>query len=468
MKRIILSTVACAALGLATPTLAAGPAHTHAHAPVLERPALGLARPLSSSPIADPELRAAVKADYDANLGSLFDWFHRNPELSGLEIQTAARMASELSALGYEVTTGVGGTGVVAVLRNGAGPTVLIRADMDGLPLEERSGLTNASTARQVDVDGVEKPVMHACGHDVHITALVGTARQMMARRSNWSGTLVLIAQPAEETISGARTMINDGLYSRFPKPDYALAFHVSADMAAGRISAPLDIVASSSDSLDIAVRGVGTHGAYPHLGVDPVLVASQIVVSLQALRSREVNPLEGAVVTVGSIHGGIKHNIIPEQVDLQLTVRSDGPAVRTRLLDGIDRISRNTALALGVPEERLPIVRRSATQTTPATINDTPTAQRVRDLFSASFGPDILQDTPRTGMGAEDFAYFVTPESGVRGVYFSVGGTPEAELAGAAGHHSPLFKVAPEPSVTLGIEASVIAAEGLMPRVAN
>ena len=416
----------------------------------------------------DAALKAAVQADYDANLGTLFDWFHRNPELSGQEVQTSARMAQELTALGYDVTTGVGGTGVVAVLRNGAGPTVMIRADMDGLPLEERSGLSNASTARQVDADGTEKPVMHACGHDVHITALVGTARQMMARKANWSGTLVLIAQPAEERIFGARMMVEDGLYTRFPKPDYALAFHVSADMATGRIAAPLGITASSSDSVDIAVKGVGTHGAYPHLGVDPVLVASQIVVSLQSLRSREVNPLEGAVVTVGAIHGGVKHNIISEQVDLQLTVRSDSPEVRTLLLDGIDRIAKNTALALGVPEDRMPVVTRSKTETTPPTINDAPTAQRVRDLFTSAFGAEVLEDSPRTGMGAEDFAYFVTPESGVKGVYFSVGGTPEAELEGAAGHHSPLFKITPEPSVTLGVEASVIAAEGLMPKVAS
>ena len=210
----------------------------------------------------DSGLKAAVKADYDANLGALFDHFHRNPELSGMEVRTAARMAQELRALGYEVTTGVGGTGVVAVLKNGEGPTVMIRADMDGLPLLENSGLANASTARQVDSDGTEKPVMHACGHDVHITALVGTARQMAARKANWSGTLVLIAQPAEERIFGARAMINDGLYTRFPKPDYALAFHVSADTPTGRIEAPLGITSSSSDSVDITVHGVGTHGA--------------------------------------------------------------------------------------------------------------------------------------------------------------------------------------------------------------
>lgn len=413
----------------------------------------------------DAALKAAVEADYEANLGALFDHFHRNPELSGMEVRTAARMAQELRALGYEVTEGVGGTGVVGVLRNGDGPTVMIRADMDGLPLREQSGLANASTVTQVDADGVEKPVMHACGHDVHITALVGTARQMMARRDNWSGTLVLIAQPAEERIFGARAMIEDGLYARFPKPDYALAFHVAADLPTGRVEAPPGITASSSDSVDIAVHGVGTHGAYPHLGVDPVLVASHIVVALQSLRSRETNPLEGAVVTVGAIHGGIKHNIISDRVDLQLTVRADSPEVRQQLLDGIDRIARNTALALGVPEDRLPTVTRSATETTPPTINDAETAARVRAALAEGMGEGVLIEAPRTGMGAEDFAYFVTPESGVKGVYMSVGGTAPEAVDDAPGHHSPLFRIEARPSVITGVEASVTAAEALLRR---
>lgn len=413
----------------------------------------------------DAALKAAVEADYEANLGALFDHFHRNPELSGMEVRTAARMAQELRALGYEVTEGVGGTGVVGVLRNGDGPTVMIRADMDGLPLREQSGLANASTVTQVDADGVEKPVMHACGHDVHITALVGTARQMMARRDNWSGTLVLVAQPAEERIFGARAMIEDGLYARFPKPDYALAFHVAADLPTGRVEAPPGITASSSDSVDIAVHGVGTHGAYPHLGVDPVLVASHIVVALQSLRSRETNPLEGAVVTVGAIHGGIKHNIISDRVDLQLTVRADSPEVRQQLLDEIDRIARNTALALGVPEDRLPTVTRSATETTPPTINDAETAARVRAALAEGMGEGVLIEAPRTGMGAEDFAYFVTPESGVKGVYMSVGGTAPEAIDDAPGHHSPLFRIEARPSVITGVEASVTAAEALLRR---
>ncbi|WP_332659429.1 amidohydrolase [Brevundimonas sp.] len=413
----------------------------------------------------DAELRQAVARDYDANLAALFDDFHRNPELSGMEVRTSGIMAAQLTALGYDVTTGVGGTGVVAVLRNGAGPTVMIRADMDGLPLNEQSGLANASTVKQVDSDGVEKPVMHACGHDVHITALIGTARQMMARRADWSGTLVLIAQPAEERIFGARAMVQDGLYSRFPRPDYALAFHVSADLANGLIDLPLGITSSSSDSIDIAVHGVGTHGAYPHMGIDPIVVASAIVMNLQTLPSRSINPLEGAVVTVGAIHGGIKHNIISDRVDLQLTVRADNPETRTALLDGIDRVARGTAIAMGVPEDKLPTVVRSPTETTPATINDAATAARVRTAISAAMGGDRVVDVARTGMGAEDFAYFVTPESGVKGVYFSVGGTPADQVATAPGHHSPLFRIDPRPSVTTGVEATVVAAQALMPK---
>ena len=413
----------------------------------------------------DRALHDAIAADYRANLAGLFDHFHQNPELSGREVNTSARMAQELRALGYEVTTGVGGTGVVAILRNGPGPTVMLRADMDGLPLEERSGVANASHVRQTDMAGVEQPVMHACGHDVHITAMVGTARQLAARRARWHGTLMLIVQPAEETVSGARAMLADGLYTRFPKPDYAVAFHVMAQLAAGQIDIADTNVASSSDMVTIQVRGVGTHGAFPHLGIDPVLIASQIVVSLQSMVGRTISPLQPAVISVGSIHGGVKSNIIPEEVNLALTVRADTPEVRRQLLDGIDRVARGTAIAMGVPENRLPVVTRSATETTPATINDPATAQRVRAAIRGQLGADRVVQQPRQGMGAEDFAYFVTPESGVRGVYFNVGGTPADQVATAPSHHSPIFRITPEPSVTAGVEAMVTAAEALLQR---
>jgi amidohydrolase len=408
---------------------------------------------------ADPALRADVAADYRERLGALFEHFHRTPELSGREVETSKRLAAEIRALGYEVTEGVGGTGLVAVLRNGAGPTVLLRADMDGLPVAEQSGLPYASTARQADASGTELPVMHACGHDVHMTALVGAARQLAARKSAWSGTLVLIGQPAEEIAGGARAMIADGLYTRFPKPDYALGFHVWATAAAGTIMVPPRIALSSVDSVDLIVHGVGTHGASPHRGIDPILIASQIVVSLQSLVSRSIDPLEAGVVTVGAIRGGTKHNIIGDRVDLQLTVRSDNYETRAQLLAGIERIAHGTARAHGVPEDKLPEIVVSKTETTPPTLNDEPTAALIQSAFSEHFGAARVPPHRREGMGGEDFAYYGAPEHGVKAVFFFVGGTPEAELATVAAHHSPLFKVAPEASITMGAEAMVVGA---------
>jgi hippurate hydrolase len=414
---------------------------------------------------ADTALRNDIAADYRERLGALFDHFHRNPELSGREIETSKRLAAELRALGYDVTEGVGKTGIVAVLRNGAGPTVLLRADMDGLPVEEKSGLPNASKVRQVDITGIEQPVMHACGHDVHMTALVGTARQLVARKAAWSGTLVLIGQPAEERASGARDMLADGLFTRFPKPDYALGFHVWATMAAGTVTVPQRIAFSSADSVDIAVYGVGTHGASPHRGIDPVLVASQIVVSLQSLVSRTIDPLEDGVVTVGAIHGGTKHNIIGDRVDLQLTVRSDNLETRQKLLDGIERIANGVARSFGLPDDKLPEITVSPTETTPPTLNDEATAAQLQAALRAQLGEARVPAHRRDGMGAEDFAYFGAPEHGVKAVYFFVGGTPAAQLDGVAAHHSALFKIAPEPAVTTGIEAMFVGAITLMPR---
>jgi amidohydrolase len=412
---------------------------------------------------AGDNLRGSIAEDYDKNLESLFLHFHQNPELSNFEFETALRLAEEIRALGYQVTEGVGGTGIVAIMENGAGPTVMIRADMDGLPLKEDTGLDYISEAVQIGPGGKEYPVMHACGHDVHITALIGTARQMVARKDEWSGTLVLIGQPAEERISGARAMLEDGLYERFPKPDYAVAFHVSAGIASGMVEIPLDVVASSSDSVDIIVHGVGAHGASPHKGIDPVLVASQIVVTLQSVVSRTIPPLESGVITVGAIHGGTKHNIISDRVEMQLTVRSDNPEVRLQLLDGIDRVAEGVARSFGVPEDLLPEVHRSPVETTPPTINDHATAERVVTAVTAGMGAEFVQLTPRTGMGAEDFAYFVQPELGVKGVYFAVGGTPKNEVESAPSHHSPFFVVEPEPSIKSGVEATVLAAIELL-----
>jgi hippurate hydrolase len=408
---------------------------------------------------ADAKLRSDIAADYRDRLGALFEHFHRNPELSGKEVETSKRLAVEIRTLGYDVTENVGGHGIVAVLRNGAGPTVLLRADIDGLPVEEKSGVPYASTVRQVDVTGAEQPVMHACGHDVHITALIGTARQLAARKNEWKGTLVLIGQPSEERANGAREMLADGLYTRFPKPDYALGFHVWATAAAGTIMVPQTIAMSSADTVDIVVHGVGTHGAYPHRGVDPILVASQIVVSLQSLVSRTIDPLEAGVVTVGTIHGGTKSNIIGDRVDMQLTVRADNYETRAKLLDGIERVADGVARSLGVPDDKLPDVTVSQTETTPPTLNDEPTAARIQSAFRENFGDARVPPNRREGMGGEDFAYYGAPEQGVKSVFFFVGGTPAAQLAGAAAHHSALFKIAPEPSITTGIEAMVVGA---------
>ncbi len=418
---------------------------------------------LTSSVTGAEPLRAAIANDYDAHLEDLFKHFHANPELSHREFKTAARLEEAFRTLGYDVTESVGGTGVVAVLANGSGPTVMLRADMDGLPIEERSGLAYASTVRQVDINGIEQPVMHACGHDVHITALVGAARQLAASRDQWSGTLVLIGQPAEERVSGARAMLDDGLYSRFPKPDYALAFHVSSEVAAGRIEVRSGIAYSSSDSVDIVVHGVGGHGAYPHKTVDPVLVAAHIVVALQTIVSRSINPLEPGVITVGAIHGGSKHNIIGERVDMKVTVRADSFATREILLDRIDGVVDGVARSLGVPQDKLPEVMRSKTESTPPSINHADTRARLVAAFEQHFGTDRLGKTPRSGMGAEDFAHFVAPDTGVKGVYFRVGGTPEHDLASAAFHHSPHFKIDPAPAVKTGVEAMVIGAMTLL-----
>jgi hippurate hydrolase len=422
----------------------------------------------STSAAASP-LSAAVKADYDTKLHALFVDFHKNPELSYVEKRTAKIMAAQLRAAGAEVTEGVGGTGVVGVMKNGAGPIVLVRADMDGLPLKETSGLAYASVARQTGIDGLEAPVMHACGHDVHITSMIGTARRLAAMKDKWKGTVLFVVQPAEERLGGARKMMEDGLYTRFPKPTYALAFHVDADSPTGTIIADPGISASSSDSVDIVIHGVGTHGAYPHQGKDPIVMGAAMIMAFQTLVSREISPLQPGVITVGAFKGGLKHNIISDRAEMQITVRSDDEGVRETLLDGIKRIAANVARMNGMPENRLPEVRVS-TEATSVTVNDGPLTQRMRKVFQAAFGQEAIISPPRTGMGAEDFAYFIEPKHGVQGFYFSVGGTPPAAFKAAAsggqpvaGHHSPLFKIDPEPSVRLGTEAMTLAVLDLL-----
>ena len=419
--------------------------------------------------IAEPDYAAAVRADYARDLGALWDHFHRNPELSFKEVKTAARMAAELKRVpGMQVTEKVGGTGVVGVLRNGDGPVVLVRADMDGLPVEEKSGLPNASKARQVGVDGVEVPVMHACGHDTHIVGLVATARRLAALKDRWAGTVVFIAQPAEERVGGARAMIADGLYTRFPKPAYALAFHVDADSPAGVVSASEGIQYSSSDSVDIVVPGVGAHGASPHQGKDPVYMASQIVIALQGLISRERQPLQPGVITVGSFHAGLKHNIISDEARLQVTVRANDEAERARLIAGIRRVAAGVGAMNGMPPDRMP--RVEVPEGTPVTANDPALARRLNAVVTQALGSDRVRPFVQEGMGAEDFAYLVEAKHGVRGYYFGVGGTPQAALDAAAkggptigSHHSPQFKIAPEPAIVTGAVAMTAAVLDLL-----
>lgn len=432
--------------------------------------ALALANPLLSSlAFADSNLSKTVSSEYKSYLEPLFKHFHANPELSLVENQTAARMATELRAAGFEVTEAVGGTGVVAMMKNGDGPLVSMRADMDGLPVEEKSGLAYASKAMQEDpITGNQVPVMHACGHDVHITSLVGTARRMQASKDQWSGTLMLIVQPAEERVIGAKMMMEDNLYKRFGTPDYGLAFHVSSGLEAGKIGVTDGSPYAGADTVDIVIHGVGAHGASPHAGKDPIVLGAQIVMALQTLVARELPPRDPGVVTVGSFHSGTKHNIISDRAVLQLTVRNTSLETRKTLLNGIKRIAENMGRVAGLPDDKLPEVTVS-NESVPPTINDAKLAQRLRAVWADKMGKSILSEKPNKGMGAEDYPFFTT-DPYIPSVYFAVGGTPEADFAAAeAGgapvpsHHSPLFKITPEPAITSGVEATVLALMDLM-----
>ena len=431
--------------------------------------ALGLTL-LVTPTFAAESLKQAVAKDYETHLSDLFVHFHQNPELSLQEHKTAARLAQELRAEGFEVTTGVGGTGVVAIMKNGDGPMVMMRADMDGLPVKEKSGLAIASQVIQKDLmSGNMVSVMHACGHDVHMTSLVGTARRMAAMKDKWSGTLMLIGQPAEERIMGAKNMMKDNLWKRFGKPDFALAFHVASAGEAGVINVSEGAPFAGSDSVDIIVHGIGAHGASPHAGKDPVLLGSQIVVALQTLVSRELSPRQAGVVTVGSFHSGTKHNIISDRAYLQLTVRNTNLETRKLLLDGIKRIAENLGRVAGLPEDKLPEVIFSK-ESTPPTVNDDILVRRLKKVWIEKMGEDAVVSILSTGMGAEDFPFFTT-DPAIRSVYFSVGGTPKEDIerAKAGGpaipsHHSPLFKITPAPAIKSGVEATVYALLDLMP----
>ena len=422
-----------------------------------------LAAPAAADPLGD-----AVRQDMP-NLMTIYRDFHANPELSMLEVRTAARLAAEAKKLGFDVTTGVGKTGVVAVMRNGPGPVLLLRADMDGLPVIEQTGLAFASKVRGTSAAGVESGVMHACGHDTHITTWIGTARRLAAMKSQWSGTLVMIAQPGEEIGAGAKAMLDDGLYTRFPKPTHAIAFHDAASLPAGVIGYSPGFALANVDSVDIEVKGVGGHGAYPHTTKDPIVLASRIVTALQTLVSREVDPQQPAVVTVGSFHSGAKHNIISDEAKMLLTVRSYTDETRRILLDGIKRIVRGEAIAAGMPEDRMPIVTVRDGEYTPATFNTEALTTSTAALFTQRFGADRVTRTPAV-MGGEDFSRFWIADKSIESLIFWVGGVPKAKWDAAGGDpaklpslHSPYWAPEAETVIETATEAMVTAALGVM-----
>jgi hippurate hydrolase len=407
------------------------------------------------------DISTAINKDYQQHLAPLWDHFHRNPELSLMEFKTAKRLAKELRSVGFEVTEGIGGTGIVGIMKNGPGPMVMVRADMDGLPVKELSGLSNASKVMMKDWQGNEVSVMHACGHDVHMTGLVGTARHMASIKDQWSGTLMLIGQPAEEKGPGASAMMADNLWKRFGQPDYAFAFHVSANSPAGKIIVDEGSPYAGADTVDIIVHGIGAHGAQPHQGKDPIVIGAQIVNNLQTIISRELAPRFPGVITVGAFHAGTKHNIISDKAHLQLTVRSLTPEVREQLLSAIKRIALGTARTAGIAEDMLPEVKVSEFAY-PPTFNDAKLARRLKTVLNKEMGAEQLLEPAEEGMGAEDFGFFTTKPY-IPSVYFKVGGTPKADFAtakagGAAvgSHHSPQFKISPEPSIKAGVEATV------------
>ena len=424
---------------------------------------------LMAVPAQADDLREAVAADMPA-LITLYEDLHANPELSFQEVETARKLAARARALGFEVTEGVGKTGVVAVMRNGEGPTVMLRADMDGLPVIEQTGLPYASKRRAVPATGIETGVMHACGHDTHMTAWIGTAQLLAERKDQWSGTLVMILQPAEEIGEGAKAMLDDGLYTRFPKPDYVLAFHDAAQAPAGFIGYANGFALANVDSVDIVVPGVGGHGAYPHTTKDPVVLASSIVMRLQTLVSRELNPTDSAVVTVGSFQAGSKHNIIPDEARLQITVRSYTDAARKQLLEGIARIARGEAIAAGMPEDKMPRVS-IADPYTPATFNTPELTGRVAVLLKPRFEGRVFEVPPV--MGGEDFSQFYRADrENVESLILWVGGVRASEWEKAQkgeitlpSLHSPFW--APDAPVVIATatEALTAATLDLMPK---
>lgn len=388
---------------------------------------------------------------------------HQNPELSSHETQTAAKLASRFRSLGYEVTEHVGGTGIVAILKNGPGPTVMLRTELDALPVEEKTGLAYASKVRTKDDAGHDVPVMHACGHDLHMAAIVGTGAIMARSKDSWHGTLMLIGQPAEETVGGAQGMIKDGLLKRFPRPDVAVAMHVENSLPAGKVGITPGIYDTNSDSMRITIYGKGGHGSAPHTSIDPIVIAARTILTLQTIASREVKPGEMAVVTVGYIRAGTKNNIIPDLAELGLTVRTYKAEVRKQVLAAITRITKAEAEAAGAQRE--PSIEHY--EGTDAVYNDPALAKRLRAPIEAALGKGhVVTEEPQTA--SEDFSYFV--EQGIPGFYFSLGGAnPEkyarAKAAGTTlpSNHSPLFAPDVDPALHTGIAAEVAVLRNLL-----
>lgn len=394
---------------------------------------------------------------------SLYVDVHQHPELSGHEVQTAATMAAKLRVLGYDVTEHVGGSGIVALLKNGTGPTIMLRTELDALPVEEKTGLPYASKIRTKDDSGADVPVMHACGHDVHMAALYGTAAIMARTKSTWHGTLMLIGQPAEETIAGATGMVKDGLFTRFPRPDVAVALHVFNELPAGKVGVVPGIYDSNDDSLRLTIYGKGGHGARPETTVDPIVIAARTILALQTIASREVKPGELAIITVGYIHAGTKNNVIPDQAELGLTVRTYKQEIRKQVLAAIARIAKAEAEAAGAPRE--PSIVKY--ETTDAVYNNPALVERLRAPLEAALGKEnVSTDPPKTS--SEDFSVFV--EQGIPGFYFNLGGAypdkfAEAKASGVPlpSNHSSLFAPDLDPALRTAITAEVAVLRNLL-----
>ena len=400
----------------------------------------------------------------EIDLFKLYKELHTNPELSYQEFETSEKLALILEEMGYEVTRNIGGNGVVALLKNGDGKTVMLRADMDGLPVEEKTGASYASTKKAINPDGKEVYTMHACGHDVHMSVLIGAAEYLYKSKSSWKGNLLLVLEPAEEVSGGARNMIKDGLFTKFPRPDFNLALHVSPSLQAGKVGYLPGWAMANVDSVDITVRGLGGHGAYPHTTKDPIVLAANIVTQLQTIVSRQIAPTDPAVVTVGSIHGGTKHNVIPNEVKLQLTLRSYADEVRNETISSIERIVRGAAISAGLEEDYFPLVEIKD-EYTPAVFNNPDLVSRIQKSFNRSIGEEnVIKVSPV--MGGEDFGMFGRVEPIIPTALFWLGAVNKKVYEKAMREdlilpslHSDLFLPDAEPAINTGVTAMSSAA---------